>query len=109
MVESKSFEIVVEETGRKLREHTLERGRGFSLWIRVGDVSLQYLLKGVEVVVEEGIKFVWSSAWVEEGRQYRLECKASKSGSFLLCSEKDSSSKTHSGVFHESKGLVGVQ
>ena len=49
-VEAKSFEIVVEETNKKLRGCILERGRGLYSWIRFGDVSLQRLLEGVEVM-----------------------------------------------------------
>ena len=40
--------------------------------------------------MEEAIKVVWSSTWVEEGTQCRLERKANNSGSFFLFSIKDS-------------------
>ena len=47
-VDSRSFDISVEAVGGKLRGIIEERGRGFSSWIRFGDLSFRCLLKGVE-------------------------------------------------------------
>ncbi|RVW29356.1 hypothetical protein CK203_115522 [Vitis vinifera] len=47
-VESKAFELVIDEVGGKLRECIWERCKGISSWIRFGDASLSSLLVGVE-------------------------------------------------------------
>ena len=47
-VESKTFEISVEEVRGKQREIILEKSKDFSFWIRFGEKSLSYLLEGVE-------------------------------------------------------------
>ena len=39
-VESKSFEILIDEVGGKLRGCIWERSKGITSWIRFGDVSL---------------------------------------------------------------------
>ena len=44
----KSFDLLVEEVGGKLRGFIKERGRGLSAWIRFGDMGLHCLLEGVE-------------------------------------------------------------
>ena len=85
----------------------MERRRGLSSWIRFRDGSLQRLLEGVEAVAKEVRKIGCSSFWVEEGRQYGLERKANKAGSFFLCSARDANLKKHYIVFPEGKGLVG--
>ena len=48
VVESKSFDILVEDVGGKLKGCIWERSRGISSWIRLREVSLRCLLDGVE-------------------------------------------------------------
>ena len=48
VVESKSFEVSVEEVRGKLREIIVKRSMGFISWIRFGDGSLRRLLEGIE-------------------------------------------------------------
>ena len=52
VVEAKSLEIVV-ENGKRLRGRNSEGCRGISTWIRLGDLSLQYLLSRVEACGRE--------------------------------------------------------
>ena len=47
-VESKTFEISIEEIRGKLRGVILERSKGFSSWIKFGEKSFSSLLEGVE-------------------------------------------------------------
>lgn len=49
MVDTKSFKILVEVSEGKLRGVISERSKGFSSWIRFGELSLQCLLESVEV------------------------------------------------------------
>ena len=60
-VEAKSFEIMVEESGKKLRGRIWKRGRGLCSWIRFGEYNLKRLLEGVEAVEKEGRKIGWKS------------------------------------------------
>ena len=53
MVESKSFEILVEDLGGKLKGCIWERSRGVSSWIRFGEASLHCLQEGVEACRRE--------------------------------------------------------
>ena len=48
VVESKSFDIFVEGLGGRLRGVIVERGRGYSRWVRFRELSLRYLLAGLE-------------------------------------------------------------
>ncbi|RVW51828.1 Vam6/Vps39-like protein [Vitis vinifera] len=63
VVESKSFEILVEELGGKLNSCIWERSKGVSSWIRFGEASLRCLLDGVEACCREGKgqSFGWNS------------------------------------------------
>ena len=47
-VESKSFEIILEEVRGKLIGSICERSKGFSSWIKFGDSSLGLLLARME-------------------------------------------------------------
>ena len=53
VVDSKLFEILVEDMRGKLKGCIWERSRGISSWIRFGEVSLQCLLEGVEACCKE--------------------------------------------------------
>ena len=47
-MESKTFEISIEEVRGKQRRIILEMSKDFSSWIKFGENSLSYLLEGVE-------------------------------------------------------------
>ncbi|RVW82379.1 hypothetical protein CK203_045100 [Vitis vinifera] len=84
-MESKSFEISVEDVGGKLRGIILERCRGLSLWIRFGKSSLRCLLEGVEVCCREESFEREVRSWEEEGRKFRLERHTNEAERFILC------------------------
>ena len=42
-IEAKSFEICVEEVGKRLKGCIRERSKGFTSWVRFGDYSLKCL------------------------------------------------------------------
>ena len=57
---------------------TTERGycgkcRGFSDWVRFGDLSLRLLLEEVEDCCKDEDLERWSKGWVEGGRRLKLE------------------------------------
>ncbi|RVX04946.1 putative ribonuclease H protein [Vitis vinifera] len=73
VVEAKSFEILIEELGGKLRGCIWERSKGVSSWIRFREASLRCLLDGVEVCCREVNNSAWAIGWEEGNRKYRME------------------------------------
>ena len=86
VVESKLFEIVVEDSGGKLKGCIWERSRGFASWIRLGEASLHCLLEGVETCCREVDDQRWVIEWMEGNRKFRMERRLNKAGRFILCS-----------------------
>ena len=99
MVESKSFEISVEDVGGKLKGYIWERSKGISSWIRFGEVSLHCLLDVVEACCREIDIRSWVLGWEERGRKYRLEHCSNEAGRFILCSIRDLKTKKFSIIF----------
>ena len=106
-VESKSFELLVDDVGGKLRRCIWERCRGLPSWIRFGDASLSSLLDGVETYCRRSDNRSWSLVWEEGGRKYRLERRSNEAGRFLLCSVHDLEAKRFCLIFLERKGFIG--
>ena len=71
MIESKSFEVSVEEVRGKLKGTIVERSRGLSSWIRFGDLSLRNLLEGFEECCREEKVGRMVKVWEEEERKFR--------------------------------------
>ena len=107
VVESKSFELQVEEVGGKLRGCIWERCRGITSWIRFGEVSLSRLLDGVEAFYRDNGNRRWVLAWEEGGGKYRLERHSNEVGRFVLYSVCDLESKRYCIIFLEGRGLFG--
>lgn len=107
MVESKSFEILINSSGGKLRGIIMERSKGFSNWIRFGDYGLRSLLGGVEACCREEKFGKVIKTWVEGRRKFRLELRANEAGRYILCSVRDLEAKRFSLVFPEGRGLIG--
>ncbi|RVW98204.1 hypothetical protein CK203_031873 [Vitis vinifera] len=106
-VESKAFEISVEEVRGKLRGTIWERSKGLSSWIRFGEKGLSLLLKGVEAWCKGESNSKLLKVWDEGARKFRLECRSNVAGRFLLCSVRDVERKKFCLVFLEGNGLVG--
>ena len=106
-VEAKSFEILVEDVGGKLKGCIWKRSRGVSSWVRFGEASLCCLLDGVETCCREDGNKRWIIDWEEGERKYRLEHCSNKAGRFLLCSVRDLEGKRYCIIFPEGKGLIG--
>ena len=84
-VESKSFEISLQEVGGKLSGRIVERSKGFSSLIRFGEFSLRNLLDGVEACCRDEAGKRCSKVWVENGREFRLEHHSNRAGRFIHC------------------------
>ena len=108
-VESKAYDLVIDEVGGKLRGCIWERCKGLSSWIRFGDASLSSLLVGVESCCRDRDDSNWSLAWEEEGRKYRLERRTNEAGRFILCSVHDLEVKRFCLIFPEGKSEAVAQ
>ncbi|RVW99021.1 hypothetical protein CK203_018988 [Vitis vinifera] len=104
VVESKWFEIEIEESGGSLKGCIWERSRGFESWIRFGEASLRCLLEGVETCCREVDDQRWAIEWLEGNRKFRMERRLNKAGRFILCSVRDMEAKRYSIIFPEGKG-----
>ena len=106
-MESKSFEISIEGLGGNLRGVIVERGRGYSRWVRFGECSLRCLLAGVEACCRDVEMPRWSKGWKENGRFLRLECRENGAGRFIFCKVVTAEKKSFSLVFPEGEGIHG--
>ena len=104
VVESKSFEILVEDSGGKLKGCIWERSRGIASWIRFGEASLRCLLEGVEACCREVDDQRWVIEWMEGNKKFRMERQLNKAGRFILCFVRDLEAKKCSIIFPEGKG-----
>ena len=106
-VGSKSFEILVEVFGGKLKGKILERCRGVSWWIRFGERSLCCLLEGVEACCRGEDEKLCNKGWVEDGREFRLELRSNGAGRLILCSVCSVETKRFTLSFPEGRSLPG--
>ena len=72
-IESKTFEVSIEEVRGKLKGTIVERSRGLSSWIWFGDLSLRNLLEGFEECCREEKEGRLVKVWEEERRKFRLD------------------------------------
>ena len=105
-VDSKIFECSVEVVGRRLQGVILERGRGYSSWIRFGASSPSLLLEGVESYCKQEVEGKFAKRWEENGRRFCLEKKENGVGNYMLCSVMDLEAKKLCLVFPEGRGLI---
>ena len=105
-IESKTFEVSIEEVRGKLKGTIVERSRGLSSWIRFGALSLRKLLEGFEGCCREEKEGRMVKVWEEEGRKFRLERRVNGAGRYVLCSVVDVETKGFCFVFRQGKGLL---
>ena len=84
----------------------MERGRGFSSWIKFGERCLVALLEGVEDCYKRKCRESFRRVWNESGRAYKLELHSNKPGRFLLCTTLCVEEKMFSLVFPEEKDFL---
>ena len=105
-MESKSFKISKESVQGKAVKKIVERGQGFSSWIRFGERGLAWLLVGLEACYKGKFRVFFRRVWNEGGRGYKLELHSTKAGRFLLCSALSIEEKSFSLVFPEGKEFL---
>ncbi|KAL6326002.1 hypothetical protein AAG906_038494 [Vitis piasezkii] len=82
-VESKTFEVEVEERRGRLQATIVERKGGISSWVRLGPVSLGIVLDCLILSIEDVRMGRWVREWQENGREYSLTCDYNRGGCFL--------------------------
>ena len=106
-IESKTFEVSLEEIREKLRGIIVEMSRGFSSWIRFGVASSRKFLEGLEECCSEEKKGRLVKVWEEEGRKFRVERRENGARRYIICSVVDVETKRFCLVVPEDKGLIG--
>ncbi|RVX00008.1 hypothetical protein CK203_024874 [Vitis vinifera] len=69
-VESKEFEIAVEERRGKIQGCIVEKKGGVSSWVRLGAESLTFFLEGLNLCINGEKETTWGRDWKEQGRVY---------------------------------------
>ena len=95
-VESKIFEVKVEEKKGKLQATIVERKRGISSWVKLGPVSLGLFLECLLLCLEETSDEKWERMWKENGRSYSLLRDENKGGCYLRLGVVDLDKKNFS-------------
>ena len=106
-MESKLFEVVVEERKGKMKATMVERKRGISSWVKLGPVSLGLFLECLLLCLEEKSEEKWEKRWEENGRSYSLLRDANKGGCYLRLGVVDAESKRFSIFIPKGRGVKG--
>ncbi|RVW92687.1 hypothetical protein CK203_041610 [Vitis vinifera] len=92
-VESKTFEIELERKKGKTQIFIEERKRGVSSWIKMGPVSLGFVVEGLALCIEDTRTGRWVRNWRERGRLFSLLRDENKGGSFIRLGVEDGEKK----------------
>ena len=103
-VESKSFEVEVEEKRGRLQATIVERKRGISSWIRLGPTSLGLFLDCLVLCIEDVRMAKWVRKWQECKRAYSLVRDNNKGGCFLRLNVVDLENKRFSIFIPKERG-----
>ena len=82
-MESKVFEVEVEERRGKTLFFIVESKRGVSSRVRLGLASVRLFLEGLDQCVKNGKGDKLEKGWREKGRSYSMVREANKAGCFL--------------------------
>ncbi|RVX02554.1 hypothetical protein CK203_016400 [Vitis vinifera] len=107
VVESKTFEIDLEEKRGKIQVAIWETKKGISSWVRLGLASLGFLLECLDHCIKDGKGGKWERDWKENGRSYSLVRGENKAGLFLKLEVVDLEKKRHSIIIPKGRGEKG--
>ena len=88
-VESKVFEIVVEERRGKIQGRIVEKKGGASSWVRLGLDSLAFFLEGLNLCIKGEEETRWGREWKEQGRVYSMTRGTNRAGGFIQLGVSD--------------------
>ena len=82
-VESKAFEIVVDERKGKPQVLIVEKKGGVSSWVRLGPESLGFFIEGLTHCIKDEKEVRWGREWKEKGRLYSMTRGIIRVGRFI--------------------------
>ena len=71
-VESKAFEIVVDDRKGKIQGLIVEKKGGVSSWVRLGSDNIGFFLEGLNLCIKDEKEARWGREWKEQGRMYSM-------------------------------------
>ena len=104
-MESKSFEVEVEEKKGKLQAIIVERKIGISSWVKLGPESLGFFLDCLRFCIEDTSAGKWERSWKENRRSYSVVHDENKGGCFLWLGVVDLKKKSFSIFIPKSRGV----
>lgn len=106
-MESKSFEVEVEEKKGKTQVVVVERKKGISSWVRMGIESLGFFLEGLVQCCKDTSVGKWRRSWKENGRAYSMTRDENRGGCFIRLGVVDLEGKNASIFIPKGRGAVG--
>ena len=88
-MESKAFEIIVDERKGKIQVLIVEKKGGVSSWVRLGSNSLGFFLEGLNLCIKDEKEARWGREWKEQGRIYSMSRGINKAGGFIRLGVSD--------------------
>ncbi|RVW44350.1 Cullin-associated NEDD8-dissociated protein 1 [Vitis vinifera] len=79
-VESKAFEIVVDDRKGKIQVLIVEKKGGVSSWVRLGLDNLGFFLEGLNLCIKDEKEARWGREWKEQGRMYSMTRGINRAG-----------------------------
>ena len=105
-VESKSFEVEVEQKG-KVQAMIVERKGGIIAWIRLGPKSIGFFFDGLVICIKDVGSGKWERKWRESGRAYSLVRDQNKRGCFIRLEVADLENKRFCIFIPKGRGAKG--
>ena len=88
-VESKTFELALEDRKGKCQVRVVEKKRGVSTWVRLGLDSLGLFKEGLIHCIRDEKEGRWEKEWKERGKLYTLARGFNRAGAFLRLGVED--------------------
>ncbi|RVW93980.1 hypothetical protein CK203_034040 [Vitis vinifera] len=106
-VESKTFEIGVEEKQGKTQVVIVESKGGVSSWVRLGPMSVEVFLDSLNQCIKEEEMGKWERGWRENGRTYSLVRDENRAGYYLRLGVVDQEKRRFSIFIPKGRGERG--
>ena len=88
-VESKAFEIVVDDRKGKPQVLIMEKKGGVLSWVCLGSESLGFFLEGLNLCIKDEKEARWGREWKEKGRVYSMTRGINRAGGFIRLGVSD--------------------
>ena len=89
IVESKAFEIIVDDRKGKIQVLIVEKKGGVSSWVRLGSDNLGFFLERLNLCIKDEKEARWGREWKEQGRMYSMSRGINKAGGFIRLGVSD--------------------